>query len=542
MGFWGVGADVREMLIETGGKDVEQLQAQEGLQLVAVARESGTQVALEVGDTAGATSGWYIRVSGVPANMAKAIAMLRTMVRFHTPPAPAPSHPACTGLVSEPEVVILDDPEPPEEPGGVATSDPYMFASLLDGAEGPAAEAAAEEPEPEKNEDEGVKDNVQPLLLALGVQEAGKGINNMLELGIVALCPLSGEEVGRFHRLSQPSNGASNDGSLQEKEASAMPFAEVLADLLDWIPALLGKQLDSLQQEDFLFVTKQDSDIETILPRQCSRGAVDSVVQNFFFCHWACLRDAFMSHFALAPEVAPGHPLLMLRHLGLPFQACGAERRCMHAADELARISRELLRLGWEPKATARRASADSPAEYFLRSARACPGDDALSDADSKASGAVVHGGIANSKASSQHGGIANSKAAVQPQRSTPKLAMAPTKPGTAAALASAKAASLRANAMGPPPLPLPLPPPKAKPISSLKLVPHVAGAKAQAAGAKVKRAPPCAVLPPSKRPRDGEPLPELVNTRSKWGGPHPSSAPGPDTVTGSLACLNAHY
>lgn len=106
----------------------------------------------------------------------------------------------------------------------------------------------------------------------------------------------------------------------------------------------------------------------------------------------------------------------MLKHLGLVHQVEAGTKhsRCMRNTAEMACISSALVRAGWKPQATARRASATSPVQFTLR------GGDTAGDPGAEASRIAEQ----------------SSPSSTPPWRKP--QAMAPAFPGTAAAEAAA--------------------------------------------------------------------------------------------------------
>jgi len=226
------------------------------------------------------------------------------------------------------------------------------------------------------------KKSGQPLLLALFCSGPGqRGFNDaeeeIVEFALVAVCSSTGKEVGRFHRFLKPSVWEARNAELRLQfapacfngEISAIAFTDMLADLLDWIPSLLGVDLDEVTPEDVLFVSARDVEIQMTLPRACNLPVpetVDLALQNFFFCRWACLKDVFRAHFSLPNEEAPVNLRAMLRHFGLHRPETGRFTGCMLDAACVSRVVQEILRTGWEPQATAWRDSVTAPTQFLL--------------------------------------------------------------------------------------------------------------------------------------------------------------------------------
>jgi len=168
--------------------------------------------------------------------------------------------------------------------------------------------------------------------LALGCEPGGihrclkgEGEDEIVELAVIAICPNTKREVGRFHRFIRPSFWIQNEEALYLRFPAdcfntnvAAPFADVLADFLDWLPIVLAKEIDDLTPEDFLFVCWRDQELETFLPKQCNTpepGAVAEELQNIFFSRWVCLRDVFIDLYSMTLDAAPQNSALMMKHL-----------------------------------------------------------------------------------------------------------------------------------------------------------------------------------------------------------------------------------
>lgn len=159
----------------------------------------------------------------------------------------------------------------------------------------------------------------KPLLLVMEYSTGAIGprspssLDEIVEIAIIGMCSKSGREVGRFHFFVKPSVLCREDAdkvledhgaSCFPEDSDALPFTDCLADLLDWIPSLLGIPLDSLEKEDFLFVTDGDGAVQSVLPRQCSIPApevIDPALQDILFSRWASLQDVYNLSFSMFP-------------------------------------------------------------------------------------------------------------------------------------------------------------------------------------------------------------------------------------------------
>merc|ERR1711990_223409 len=103
------------------------------------------------------------------------------------------------------------------------------------------------------------------------------------------------KELGRYHRFVKPTFWTQEEESMKERfsadcfnnSSTAIPFTDVLADFLDWLPGILDVEMDELNPEDFLFVGWRGQEVQFLLPRQCNTpepGSVAEELQNIFFC------------------------------------------------------------------------------------------------------------------------------------------------------------------------------------------------------------------------------------------------------------------
>ncbi|CAK9012198.1 unnamed protein product [Durusdinium trenchii] len=209
--------------------------------------------------------------------------------------------------------------------------------------------------------------------------QAGGGIGcpeeDLLELCMVAVDWEAGGEVSRFHRFIRPTMWDQQDAHMREAnpaacfsdKPAAVHFTDALADLLDWLPRLLGVSMDEMRTEDILFVSPRDFEVQSLLPRRCSlNGAVDYGLQDFFFRRWCCLKDVFREHFALPNEAAPNGLNAMARYLGLPPSDKTRRTFCLDENVSVVRVVLELLKKGWKPKATAWRHAVGASTTFLL--------------------------------------------------------------------------------------------------------------------------------------------------------------------------------
>jgi len=152
------------------------------------------------------------------------------------------------------------------------------------------------------------------------------------------------------------------------EEPAGVAFAEVLADLLDWVPGLLNTDLDSMKREDVLLVCVKDWDVNMTLPRQSNLEGVATEVQDIFFCRWASLYDVFRAFFDLRAMDAPRRIQGMQRHMGLPFtsEKGGRLSVCMQETASIGDMLQELLKSGWLPAPTAWKEQGVNATPFFL--------------------------------------------------------------------------------------------------------------------------------------------------------------------------------
>eukprot|EP00440_Ansanella_granifera_P069919 gb/GFBE01075857.1/.p1 GENE.gb/GFBE01075857.1/~~gb/GFBE01075857.1/.p1 ORF type:complete len:494 (+),score=134.74 gb/GFBE01075857.1/:1-1482(+) len=354
-----------------------------------VEMRTGAQVLVDRTSGGGAT----VTIKGAKATVKKALLMLKALVAFKEAASPE-ERGVCHWFACG---FCRDGGKDEDEEGCEAGLHSSKIAAEIEAA------WLAKAPKPAL-EGEAVKASGRPVLLALscsggaampvlpagipgtavpplGRTFAGGGIGcaeeDLLELSIVAVDPKTSSEVGRFHRFVRPVVWDRQDEDLRQKHPAACfadkpvaaPFTDVLADLLDWLPGMLGAELDDIKPEDVLLVSARDWEVQTLLPRRCNapeHGTVDASLQDFFFSRWCCLKDVFRSHFALPNEAAPNSLRMMARHLGLPGTDQVKRSLCMDENTMLVRVTLELLKQGWEPKATAWRDAAAAQTQFLL--------------------------------------------------------------------------------------------------------------------------------------------------------------------------------
>lgn len=218
----------------------------------------------------------------------------------------------------------------------------------------------------------------KPLLLVMEYSTGSIGprspssLEEIVEIAIIGMCSKSGREVGRFHFFVKPSALCREDSdklledhgaSCFPEDSDALPFADCLADLLDWIPSLLGVPLDSLQKEDFLFVTDGDGAVQSVLPRQCSIPApevIDPALQDILFSRWASLQDVYNLSFSLfTPESLPPSAQSTVEYFSQA--ASGNYDTAMNNVVKISGLVKGLISYGVPFDVTAVRAAVDQP-------------------------------------------------------------------------------------------------------------------------------------------------------------------------------------
>eukprot|EP00929_Paragymnodinium_shiwhaense_P070409 TRINITY_DN35661_c0_g1_i1.p1 TRINITY_DN35661_c0_g1~~TRINITY_DN35661_c0_g1_i1.p1 ORF type:complete len:725 (-),score=201.78 TRINITY_DN35661_c0_g1_i1:188-2362(-) len=212
-----------------------------------------------------------------------------------------------------------------------------------------------------------------PLLLLLdlegGGNQAGRdGEDEIIEVPVLAMCPVTGDELGRFHRFARPSFWDLYKEDMQRRHpadcfnrsSSAVPFPQVMLEMKAWIDELLSGCLKDdggaerpLRKEDFLFVTCGNWDVKTIMPKQCGKpvaGAVSSEMQALMLSRWSNLKEVFREHFGLAEAAAPTGMRGMLKRLKIPLS--GQHHLGMDDVTNLSKILRTLVLKGARIEAT----------------------------------------------------------------------------------------------------------------------------------------------------------------------------------------------
>ncbi|CAJ1370640.1 unnamed protein product [Effrenium voratum] len=318
--------------------------------------------------------GAEVTIRGAPAGVAKALTMLKVLVAFKEAASPEERglcHWFACGFCRDGE-----DEDGCEAGLHSATLSAETQAAWL----GKAPKDA--------------KVKARPLLLAiscggvgpplpapgqLSAPRTGGGIGcpeeDLIELCLVAMDWEDAAEVSRFHRFVRPNAWDQQDAEMRKahqaecfaEKPPALHFTDVLADLLDWLPRLVGVSLDEMRPEDLLFISPRDWEVQCLLPRRCAAsGSVDYELQDFFFNRWCCLKDVFREHFALPNEAAPTGLGAMARYLGLPPGDKIRRTKCLDENALVVRVVMELLKKGWKPKATAWRGNVQGHTTFLL--------------------------------------------------------------------------------------------------------------------------------------------------------------------------------
>jgi len=193
----------------------------------------------------------------------------------------------------------------------------------------------------------------RPLLLLLDLEGGGNrdgrdGEDEIIEIPVLSMCPVSGRELGRFHRFVRPGYWDREAALMHQRFApacfnttsSAVSFPEAVSAMCSWICSLLKIPApDALTPAQFLFVTCGDWDVKTALPRQCSKpmpGTVSPALQQLLFSRWCNLKVVFRKHYRLPPEEAPTGMRGMLRRLRMPL--VGQHHLGMDDVSNLAKV------------------------------------------------------------------------------------------------------------------------------------------------------------------------------------------------------------
>lgn len=376
------------MAADEEAKETVQVSKKQALQLIAgpagkIEQRTSAQVLIE--HTA---KGADVTVKGSKKNVAKALTMLKVLVAFKEAASPeerglchwfacgfcrdgqegedsceAGLH--CSKIISETQANWLSKAPKQDEVSKVKAR-PLLLVVSCGGAGPPMLSAP---PGQATNGGPGFS-GPRPA--------AGGGIGcpeeDLLELCMVAVDWSAGCEVSRFHRFVRPSMWDQQDGQMRQAHPAAcfadkpvaVLFPDVLADLLDWLPRMLGVSMDEMLPEDILFVSPRDFEVQSLLPRRCFQGEVDYNLQDFFFRRWCCLKDVFREYFALPNEAAPNGLGSMARYLGLPPSDKVRRTFCLDENLLVVRIVMELLKKGWKPKETAWRQAVAAPTTFLL--------------------------------------------------------------------------------------------------------------------------------------------------------------------------------
>mmetsp|Transcript_44644 Transcript_44644/g.103103 ORF Transcript_44644/g.103103 Transcript_44644/m.103103 type:complete len:680 (-) Transcript_44644:29-2068(-) len=196
-----------------------------------------------------------------------------------------------------------------------------------------------------------------PVLLILDFEGGGNadgrdGEDELIEVPVLAMCPATGRELGRFHRFSRPSVWDTNSDSMRRRYAvecfndasTAVRFPEVLRALREWICEVVGLTNDfQLTTEHFLFITCGNWDVKTAMPRQCVKEGGLHDLRHLLCARWCNLKDVFRIHFQLADGEAPTGMRGMLKRLRIPLS--GQHHLGMDDVSNLAKIVKKMVSL-----------------------------------------------------------------------------------------------------------------------------------------------------------------------------------------------------
>mmetsp|Transcript_43795 Transcript_43795/g.93751 ORF Transcript_43795/g.93751 Transcript_43795/m.93751 type:complete len:650 (+) Transcript_43795:62-2011(+) len=214
---------------------------------------------------------------------------------------------------------------------------------------------------PEPGSQELLADSKLPLLLLLDLEGGGNrdgtdGEDEIIEVPILAMCPESGRELGRFHRFARPGFWDREALSMQQRfhpdsfnrNSSAVPFPALIVQMQSFICKVLQiPSIDRLQKDSFLFVTCGNWDVKTAIPLQCNKptaGTVPFETQKTLFNRWSNLKDVFREHYRLDPSRAPTGMRGMLNRLKIPLQ--GQHHLGMDDVSNLAKIMKRMISEG----------------------------------------------------------------------------------------------------------------------------------------------------------------------------------------------------
>jgi len=206
-----------------------------------------------------------------------------------------------------------------------------------------------------------------PVLLLLDLEGGGNkdgtdGEDEIIEVPVLSMCPITGRELGRFHRFARPGFWDREVNSMRQRfhpecfnnDSSAVPFPGVIHQMQAWLCKVLGVSSPvDLKSESFLFVTCGNWDVKTAIPLQCNKplpGTVDLQTQQLMFSRWSNLKDVFKDHYRLDPNRAPTGMRGMLNRLKISLQ--GQHHLGMDDVSNLAKILKKIVAEGCVLKPT----------------------------------------------------------------------------------------------------------------------------------------------------------------------------------------------
>jgi len=389
-----------EEVLEVPAQEVGAMIGKGGNMVRTVQGRSGAQVKLEQ-DITGARA----RITGTTVAVKKALVLLKSMIAFREPVEPGgerlsgPQGPrekggkfssmhggknslrGGKGFGLQKGGVLPPFLQPKAQPAGEFRPAPYPFPVRPHPVRALPSHSAQQAWLARAPRQRGAGEPMpgRPLLLAISCcwpAATGTSIASLpapvLEFPAIAICPITGCEIGRFHRyVGSAKDTAIAAASDSIDAATFTTFPETLADFLDWLPVLLGVDVDSLDNDDFLFVTAGDGDVETAFPMQClspdldSSEPVDEALQNFFCNRWSNLHDVYTAH-CLGVSVPPLDLAGMVQHLSLPLEF-GKHRLCMDDATDVARVLHTLMNRDVPIGATALREKVGGPTRFVCR-------------------------------------------------------------------------------------------------------------------------------------------------------------------------------
>jgi len=201
-------------------------------------------------------------------------------------------------------------------------------------------------------------DPTRPVLLLLDLEGGGNrdgrdGEDEIIEVPVLAMDPITGRELGRFHRFARPGFWDREAESMRRRfprecfnvASSSVPFPLVIAAMKEFICQIVGAPGPTdLKPDSFLFVTCGNWDVKTAIPLQCNKplpGTVDLPTQQLLFSRWSNLKDVFRDHYRLPPTTAPTGMRGMLNRLRIPLK--GQHHLGMDDVSNLAKILKRLI-------------------------------------------------------------------------------------------------------------------------------------------------------------------------------------------------------